>query len=169
MEEEDLQIDEALMPEFPSYNLSEKMFRTSGEFKVLSIQYIYPGDDKKEVDVQVQVVTGHRTKFITKKLVFPASAIEYKQKLKEIELVNSLRVLRANDISLLIDIDGPPPASIEREQIKGIPDGVDVKIHYKQPKAADRATRLIIEMRVDKYVTGFEQTLVFGKNREQQQ
>ncbi len=162
----DLHINQSLLPEFPTYNLTEKLFDVQSEFKILSVQYIYPGDDKKEVDVQVQVVTGHRSKFISKKIEFAISNSDYKNKLKDQELINSLRALKPSDLSLVLDIEGSAPAMISREQIRGIPEGVEVKIHYKQPKSNDKSARLIIEMRVDKFITGFEQTLIFGRVRD---
>lgn len=165
MQPNDLQIVHSYMPEYPTYNLDEKIFEAAGEHKVLSVQYIYPGDDAKSVEVQVQVIAGERSKFITKKIDFNTTYNEYKEKLRTQELINTLRQIRASDISLVLDIDGQPPESISKENILGVPQGVEVKVVYKQPRTGERVARLIIEMKVEKFITGFEQTLIFGKPR----
>lgn len=164
--EKDLIINQALLPEYPHTNIDEDIFYRSDNYGILSIQYIYPGDDAKEMDVQVQLVQGARSRFLTKHVVFPFSLNELKANNERWEIINTLRMLKPQDLTLLIDIENTPPSEITEKDIVGIPKGVQTKISYKPPRNGERATRVLIEFTKDNFTTGFEQTLIFAKPLE---
>ncbi|WP_161565642.1 hypothetical protein [Mycoplasma sp. ATU-Cv-508] len=104
----DIQINQDLLPPFPTSHLPAGLFEVNPRFRVLSVRYLRPPANAKEVEVNVKVGTLTKSVIIGKQITFKQSREEHKNSLRDQNMFSNARIFSPNLIKIAVDLSGEP-------------------------------------------------------------